>query len=79
MAGSTCGPIESGGGAQRAHIGGGQIEDRIIGKQAAVEPVNVVHSKGVAAGGHGGEKLAELAGEVGGLALCRASIMCRKR
>ena len=66
------GPIQIGGGAQCAHIGGGQIEDRIIGKQAAVEPVNVMHAKAVPAGGHGCEKLAELAGEFGGRALCLA-------
>src|ERR1019366_7406851 len=60
-------PIQSGGRAQRAHIGGGQIENGIIGKQAAVEPSNVVHAKAVSAGGHGRAKLAELAGEANGL------------
>ena len=60
------GPIESGGGAQGAHIGRCQIENCVIGKQAAVEPVNVVHAKVIPAGGHGREELAQPSGEVGG-------------
>ena len=76
IAGSTCDQSSAAADLQDCHIGGGQVEDFIVGKQPAVEIVNVVRAEGAASGGHRGEELAELARKFGGLPW--SSIICRK-
>jgi hypothetical protein len=61
------GPVQRGGGAERAHIGGGQLENGIVAKKSPVEMVNLMRAKDVSRGCHGCKELAQHTGEDCGL------------